>query len=101
VKSSEFPLLQICYKALNLKLRGFLVRLNIIANLVFPAFKLCNNSINVGEKHFPARNLCQFINSNRKPDYKRSKHWPNCANGPVEVSIIEEVEGGDEVSGNV
>ncbi len=61
---------------------------------------LCNKCI-MKQNNFPYKNFCQFNKSNRKPDCKGSKHWHNCTDGPVVMSVIEEVDGGDEVGDNV
>ncbi len=53
------------------------------------------------QNNFPDSNLCQFNKGNKKPDCKRSKHWHNCTDGPVEMPIIEEVDSGYEVGDNV
>ncbi len=52
-------------------------------------------------KNFPDGNFCQFNESNRKPNHEGSKHWHNCTDSPVKVSIIKEVDGSDEVGDNV
>ena len=52
-------------------------------------------------KNFPDGNFCQFNESNRKLNHQGSKHWHNCTDSLVIVSIIKEVDGSDKVGDNI